>query len=148
MGKRWRIRPHDVGLIAQMERSTGVPPVVAQLLVCRGILNPDDVRVFLDPKLNGLRDPDLLPGIPDAAVRIHEAIQQNRRIVIYGDYDADGMTATAILYNCLTMLNADVGYYVPNRLDDGYGLNNEALKTLASRGASLVITVDCGISGD
>jgi single-stranded-DNA-specific exonuclease len=146
MGKRWRIRPHDVGLIAQMERSTGVPPVVAQLLVCRGILNPDDVRVFLDPKLNGLRDPDLLPGIPDAAVRIHEAIQQNRRIVIYGDYDADGMTATAILYNCLTMLNADVGYYVPNRLDDGYGLNNEALKTLASRGASLVITVDCGIS--
>lgn len=146
MGKRWRIRPHDVGLIAQMERSAGVPPVVAQLLVCRGILNPDDVRVFLDSKLSGLRDPELLPGITDAASRVHEAIKQNRRIVIYGDYDADGMTATAILYNCLTMLNADVGYYVPNRLDDGYGLNNEALKTLASRGASLVITVDCGIS--
>lgn len=146
MGKKWRIRPHDVGLIAQMERSTGVPPVVAQLLVCRGILNPDDVRIFLDSKLTGLRDPELLPGISDAATRVHEAIRQNRRIVIYGDYDADGMTATAILYNCLTLLNADVGYYVPNRLDDGYGLNNEALKTLVTRGASLVITVDCGIS--
>lgn len=146
MGIRWRIRPHDAGLIAEMERTAGVPPVVAQLLVCRGILDPAEVRTFLDAKLSGLRDPQLLPGVNDAAERIHAAVQQQRRIIIYGDYDADGMTATAILHNCLSLLGADVGYYVPNRLDDGYGLNNEALRNLASRGASLVVSVDCGIS--
>jgi single-stranded-DNA-specific exonuclease len=146
MVKRWRIHPHDADRVAQMERAARVPPIVAQLLICRGVYDPTAARDFLDAKLTGLRDPAELPGAADAAERLHAAIQAGRRIVIYGDYDADGMTATGLLYSCLRLLGANVGYHVPNRLDDGYGLNHEALRTLASQNASLVITVDCGIA--
>jgi single-stranded-DNA-specific exonuclease len=120
--------------------------VVAQLLSVRGICDSEIARCFLDAKLSGLRDPESLPGASAVAERLYAALQAKRRIVIYGDYDCDGMTAAAILYRCLKLLGADVGYYVPNRLDEGYGLNDEALRTLAARGAQTVITVDCGIA--
>jgi len=145
MDKRWRIHPHDAADIARLQHSAGVSPVVAQLLICRGVRDPEAARMFVDAKLTGLRDPELLPGVTEAADRVHAAVQQKRRIVIYGDYDADGMTATGLLFSCLRLLGADVGYYVPNRLDEGYGLNQEALRKLANRGASMVVTVDCGI---
>ncbi len=145
MDKRWRIRPHDADRIASLERAAGVSPVVAQLLLGRGLADPAIVRSFLESKLTGLRDPELLPGLTGAADRVHAAITEKRRIVIYGDYDADGMTATAILFNCLRLLSADVGYHVPNRLEEGYGLSEEALGKLAQRGASMIISVDCGI---
>ncbi len=146
MDKRWRIQPHDPARIRMLESSAGVSPVVAQLLLCRGVTDPNEARVFLAAKLHGLRDPEELPGLSLAADRIHAAIGQRRRIVIYGDYDADGMTGTGLLYRCLKLLNADVGYYVPNRLEEGYGLHDDALRQLADRGASMVISVDCGIS--
>ena len=146
MTKRWRIQPHDAARIAQLERSAGVSAVVAQLLIARGIHDAHSARDFLDAKLVSLRDPELLPGVEHAAERIHQAIEARQRIVIYGDYDADGMTSTAILFRCLTLLGADVRYYVPCRLEEGYGLNDEALSKLASDGAQLVITVDCGIA--
>ncbi|MEX0819915.1 MAG: single-stranded-DNA-specific exonuclease RecJ [Pirellulaceae bacterium] len=146
MTKRWRIYPHDAGRIELLERQAGVSPIVAQLLLSRGMGETEAVQRFLDPRMSELRDPELLPGVPNAADRIFAAMQASRRIVIYGDYDADGMTATAILYRCLQLLGADVGYYVPNRLEEGYGLNDEALRKLADRGASLVISVDCGIA--
>jgi single-stranded-DNA-specific exonuclease len=146
MPKRWHIRPHDPGQIARLEREAGVSAVVAQLLIGRGICDPHAARSFLDPKLNGLRDPDELPGLPAAADRLMAAIAAKRPIVVYGDYDADGMTATAILMECLRLLGATVSFYVPNRIDEGYGLNDEALKTLAERGAATVVTVDCGIA--
>ncbi len=145
MAKRWRLFPHDPARIAQLERNAGVSPILAQLLVCRGVTDPADVRSFLETKLSDLRDPETLPGIPEAADRITAAIQARRRIVIYGDYDADGMTATSLLFLCLQLLRADVGYYVPNRLEEGYGLNSEALRTLATRGTAMVVSVDCGI---
>lgn len=146
MRKRWRIEPHDADRIARLERSAGVPPIVAQLLLCRGVHDPEHVKTFLESKLTGLRDPDELPGCAAAAERVHAAIRDKRKIVIYGDYDADGMTGTAILIICLRLLGADVTYYVPNRLEEGYGLSDEALRTLASRGAQLIISVDCGIA--
>jgi len=146
MGKRWSIHPHDSDRIAHLQRDLGVPALVAQLLICRGITDPNVARPFLDANLKELRDPDELPGVPAAADRIYSAICGKRRIAVYGDYDADGMTATAILYLCLQLLGADVGYFVPNRVDDGYGLNDDALKDLASRGASMIVTVDCGIA--
>ncbi len=146
MGKRWRIHPHDADKIAFLERSAGVSPVVAQLLICRGVSAPSDVRSFLDAKLSSLREPDLLPGLSEAADRVHAAVQQHRKIVIYGDYDADGMTATGVLHSCLRLLNAEVGYYVPHRMEEGYGLNHDALRKLAERGTSMVISVDCGIT--
>ena len=146
MTKRWRVHPHDQGRVTELERAAGVSPIVAQLLLCRGISEAPVARSFLEAKLTDLRDPELLPGLTNAADRVFAAIQAKRRITIYGDYDADGMTATALLYRCLQLLGADVGYYVPNRLEEGYGLNDEALCKLAERGTSLVISVDCGIA--
>jgi single-stranded-DNA-specific exonuclease len=146
MAKRWRIHSHDPDRIGSLRRAAGIPDVVAQLLICRGISDPDEARSFLDPKLSSLRAPELLPGCSQAAELIHRAIRDRRRIVIYGDYDVDGMTGTAILRQCLRLLDADVGYYVPHRVDEGYGLNDEAIRTLASQGAQLLVTVDCGIA--
>lgn len=145
MAKRWRFLQHDADRIAALESCAGISPILAQLLLGRGITHPDEVQAFLDVKLTGLRDPELLPGVREAADRVYAAITARRRICIYGDYDADGMTATALLFNCLRLLGADVGYHVPNRLDEGYGLNDEALRRLASHGTSMVISVDCGI---
>jgi len=145
MAKRWQIHPHDSDRIAALQRAAGIPAVVAQLLLCRGISDPAAARVFLDPKLSALRDPEQLPGCTQAAHQIHEAIKAGRRIVVYGDYDVDGMTGTAVLWLCLNLLGADVGYYVPNRIDEGYGLHSEAVRSLAADNVGLIVTVDCGI---
>jgi single-stranded-DNA-specific exonuclease len=146
MPKAWRIAPHDPSRIAALERAAGVPAVVAQLLLARGIDDPADAKLFLEPKLTGLRDPELLPGAKQAADLLFDAVSAKRRITIYGDYDADGMTATAILFRCFQLLDAAVDYYVPHRIDEGYGLNAEALRKLAQQGADVVVTVDCGIA--
>ncbi len=146
MSKRWRIHPHDPDRIAALQRAAGIPAVVAELLVCRGVSDPDRARDFLDPKLSALRDPQLLPGCSEAAQRIHAALEARRKIVVYGDYDVDGMTGTAILWLCLKLLGADVRYYVPHRVDEGYGLNCEAVRTLAADKTELLVTVDCGIA--
>jgi single-stranded-DNA-specific exonuclease len=145
MSKRWRIHPHDAECIAALERGARVPAVVAQLLVCRGIRDPDQARRFLDPKLSALREPELLPGCWLAAERLHKALRQGRRIVVYGDYDVDGITGTALLCQCLKLLGGNVGYYVPHRIDEGYGLNPEAIRRLAAEKAEMIVSVDCGI---
>jgi single-stranded-DNA-specific exonuclease len=146
MPKRWHIRPHDRTAVAALERSAGVPSIVAALLAARGVSDAAAVTSFLGGKLSDLRDPETLPGVPDAADRILSAARAGRKIVVYGDYDADGMCATAILMNCLDALDAQASWYVPDRLEEGYGLNATALETLAAQGASLVVTVDCGIA--
>jgi single-stranded-DNA-specific exonuclease len=146
MPKRWRIATHDAHDIATLERAAGVPSVVAQLLLSRGISDPDIARQFVDPKLNLLREPGDLPGATLAAEIIFDAIAAKQRITIYGDYDADGMTSTAILYRCLKLLHAEVDFYIPHRIDEGYSLNVEALEKIASQGTQLVITVDCGVA--
>ncbi len=146
MAKRWRIHSHDADRIACLERAAGVPPLIAQLLLCRGIAGPDEVRRFLEPKLSALREPEELPGCSQAADLLHEAVAARRRICIYGDYDADGVTGTAILWQCLRLLGAEVSYYIPHRLEEGYGLNDEAIRAIAARRAEMVVTVDCGIA--
>src|SRR5262245_47907521 len=112
MAKRWRIHSHDPQRIADLARAADVPAVVAQLLLCRGIYDPRIAQEFLQCRLSGLRDPQELPGITLATERLHAALQDRRRIVIYGDYDVDGVTGTSLLWQCLKMLGADVGYYV------------------------------------
>ena len=146
MRKHWRFAAHDADRIARLERAASVPPIVAQLLLSRGVYEPDHVRSFLDCKLTGLRDPDELPGCAAAADLLYAAVRERKQIVIYGDYDADGMTATAILLSCLKLLGAEPTYYVPNRLEEGYGLNHEALRNIARRGGQIVVSVDCGIA--
>ncbi len=146
MNRKWIIRAHDPALIAAIEKTAGVSPVVAQLLAVRGMHDPVEIRKFIDAPFQDLRAPSLLPGVDEATKRICQAVANQENIVIYGDYDADGMTATAILFRCIRLIGGQVTTYVPSRLDDGYGLNDEALGRIKKGGADLVITVDCGIA--
>src|SRR6476620_1732441 len=146
MPKRWRIASHDPARVAALQNAANIPSVVAQLLIGRGICDVDGARRFLDVKLSGLRDPQELPGAVRAAELIHGAVRAGRRITVYGDYDADGVTASAILLLCLKQLGAKADSYIPSRIDEGYGLNHEALRTIAAQGGDVVVTVDCGIT--
>ncbi|HAN98627.1 MAG TPA: single-stranded-DNA-specific exonuclease RecJ [Planctomycetaceae bacterium] len=145
-GRIWKFRPFEETLVADLERDCRVAPVVAHLLASRGLRDPKSCREFLDNRLTGLHDPALLPGCDAAARRLLVAIERREKIAVYGDYDADGMTATAMLVGVLKRLQADVIFHVPNRLDDGYGLNRDAIDLLAERGCRLIVTVDCGVS--
>ena len=144
--RTWRFRPFDEGVVERIESACQVDPLVARLLVCRGLQAPAECRDFLENRMTGLLPPEQLPGCDAAVDRLLRAIEQQEKIAIYGDYDADGMTSTAILWGALKRAGADLTFHVPNRLDDGYGLNAEALSMLAERGCRVVITVDCGIS--
>lgn len=144
--KKWSFVPHDRDEITAFADRCEVSVVVAQLLLKRGICQSEDAKKFLQAKLSDLRPPEELPGLPAAVDRIYAAIQANDEIVVYGDYDADGMTSTAILYRCLSLLKAKVTYHLPNRMEEGYGLHTETIENLAARGKKLVVTVDCGIA--
>ena len=146
MGKRWLVQPHDAARVQFLQQTAGLPPVVAQLLVGRGIFDPQEATQFLSAKLSDLREPEELPGVTQAVTLLHEAVQAGRPITIYGDYDADGMTGTAIMLSGLRLLHANVTFYVPDRMEEGYGLNGEALRRLQENGSELVVTVDCGIA--
>ncbi len=144
--KRWRIASHESA--SDLAHALRIAELPAALLRRRGIADADAGRRFLEPKLTDLHDPSLLPGAVRAAERIVQAVRERQRIVIYGDYDVDGITASAILY--LTLKAADpealVECYVPHRVEEGYGLNAEAIAKLAEGGAQLIISVDCGIT--
>lgn len=143
---QWIIRQQDNALIEQICASSGVSPVIAQVLAMRQITRLDEIGAFFDLKLSHLVPPGRLPGVPAAVELIEAAIAAGRQIVVYGDYDCDGMTATAILYRSLKLLGAQVGYFVPSRDGDGYGLNPQQIRRLAERGCQLLVTVDCGIT--
>ena len=146
MPKSWIFRGQDPSGFLRLAEQAGIDPVISQLLHGRGISDPEQARSFLEARFVDLRDPASLPGIEPACERILKAIGEREPIAIYGDYDADGMTATAIMISCLEMLGADVTYFVPNRLEDSYGISSESIERLAQRGRKLIISVDCGIS--
>ncbi|MBL8815816.1 MAG: single-stranded-DNA-specific exonuclease RecJ [Planctomyces sp.] len=121
--------------------------MVAQVLIARGYRDAASARGFLEAKLSDLHDPSLLPGINEAADRIVAAVRSRRRITIYGDYDVDGVTATSLLWHCLQLCQANVDYYIPCRMEEGYGLNKAALQQLHEEDPQrLVVSVDCGIA--
>jgi single-stranded-DNA-specific exonuclease len=138
--------PHDSAAVQRLAGLLRLSPLVAQLLLNRGLDGPDAARRFLDAPLSGLHPPDLLPGVPEAAARILDAVAQGRKVCVYGDYDVDGVTGSAILLGVLRLLGATVDLYLPHRLEEGYGLNRDALRQIAESGSSLVVTVDCGIA--
>jgi len=145
--KAWSLLAHDPAAIERLAARLGLSPIVAQLLLNRGLAEPDAAQRFLQAPLSGLHAPELLPGVTRAAGLLLEAVQSGERICIYGDYDADGITGTAILSGCLRLLGAAaVDYYVPNRLEEGYGLTADALRQVKESGAAIVVTVDCGIA--
>lgn len=123
-----------------------VPPLVAQILANRGLAIEDRAADFLSPQLKDLIKPQELPGACEAADRIVKAIHRGDKIVIYGDYDVDGMTGVACLWHTLRIADASVDFYVPHRIEEGYGVNCDAIRSLAADGAAMIVTVDCGIT--
>ena len=123
-----------------------MPPLWAHLLHNRGVTTPDQVQAFLSPQLQHLHDPFLFADMERAVARIVQALQAGETIAVYGDFDTDGVTATVLVYEALAGMGGRVLPYIPHRVREGHGLNAEALTTLASRGASLLLTVDTGVT--
>ena len=146
MPRRWSIAPHDRGVVSRISQEMRCSPLLAQVLASRGLNSAVQAKVFLESKMTDLHSPDLMPGIPEATDRIVQAVKAKRRITIYGDYDVDGVTSTSILWHCLKLAGANVDYYIPCRMEEGYGLNLEAIRKLHEEDPQrLLVTVDCGI---
>ena len=143
--KRWNLAPADASAKELAERLK-TSPLLAQVLLNRGVRDPQDCHDFLRPSLKCLHDPFAIPNLRKAADRIAQAIRDKQKIVIYGDYDVDGITATAILWHAIRTLGGTCDFYIPHRIEEGYGLNAEALRQICDAGAQLIITVDCGIT--
>ncbi len=144
--KQWNIEHEDAEAVRLLCDTLGVTPLMAKLLCNRGYPEPIGAGAFLRKETGVFHDPFLLRGMDHAVARIHTAIALGERITVYGDYDADGVTATAILYLYLRECGADVHYYIPGRFDEGYGLNIGAIDTLHEDGTNLIVTVDTGVT--
>lgn len=143
---RWILAEIDQTAVRRLSEETGLHPLVSSLLVNRGISDSAEAESFLSCDLSSLSDPAAFSQMDAAVSRIRKAIESHERIVVYGDYDVDGITGAALLFLALVELGADVDCYIPDRLSEGYGLNIAALSKLKNCNTSLVITVDCGIS--
>ncbi|HEX5071106.1 MAG TPA: single-stranded-DNA-specific exonuclease RecJ [Vicinamibacterales bacterium] len=141
----WVDVPAEAAEVVATAAALGVPPVIARLLVQRGLSDPDLARAFLQPDLTHLHDPFLLTGIREACARILQAVAAGERIVIHGDYDVDGITSTVMLRRGIEVLGGNVGHFVPDRHRDGYGLQPSTIERLHADGARLIVSVDCGI---
>ncbi len=128
-----------------LAEALSLPPAIARVLVNRKILTADDARAFLHGGLEGLHDPYLMKGMDRAVERVQRAIDRGEKILVFGDYDVDGVLSTVMLMKALSSLGAKVEYFIPERLTDGYGIKDEHVRIPVERGASLVISVDCGI---
>lgn len=142
----WAVSKVDQQAVHQLAQELDIHRLTATTLYQRGLHSPQEARAFLSCDLSDLGDPFSMAGAAAAAVRIAAAIEQNEKILIFGDYDADGVTATALLVRALQNLSADVAYYIPSRFAEGYGLQAAVLEEYAAAGVQLVITVDCGIN--
>ncbi len=143
--KQWKIAHPSPEGRAQLERA-GIPSLLACVLSARGVTEPEQAWKLLTPGEEPLLDPMLLKDMDRAVLRVTRALKRGETIAVYGDYDVDGITATCLLTDCLTRLGGRVLPYIPDRLEEGYGLNQEAVLHLARQGVTLIITVDCGIT--
>lgn len=146
MQKRWSIEPDHSQEEVQLAAELKVSPIVAKLLINRGLGDPHKARQFLVADMESLLSPWDLKGMREAVACVTKTMEEGGSIVVYGDYDVDGITATSVVYRFLKRCGASVSYYIPERQSEGYGLNLEALEGLIAKGTDLVITVDCGIS--
>jgi single-stranded-DNA-specific exonuclease len=141
----WKILPFNEESF-ELVKNLDVHPIVGQLLLNRGITDPKKAEKFLFPSLNDLPNPFIMKGMERAVKRVIKAIFSREKITIYGDYDVDGITSIALIKKFFSELGIQVDHYIPKRIEEGYGLNAEAIKSIASRGTKLLITVDCGIT--
>ena len=146
MIKKWQIFNTNEDEVKELVNKYNINPLLATILVNRGFTQEESLDKFLKPTRNDFHDPFLMPDMKKAVDRILLAIDRKEKIIIYGDYDADGITSITVLKSFFNDIGVEVGQYIPNRLDEGYGLNNNAIKKIAEEGNQLMITVDCGIS--
>ncbi|MFH1783754.1 MAG: DHH family phosphoesterase, partial [bacterium] len=142
--KRWLLSPGDGEREKQLIDELNCSPIMARLLVNRGVKNPGEARKFLDPSLFDLHNPFLLKDIVKAVDRIRESLKKKEKILIFGDRDVDGIASVALMVRTLASLGGMVSYYIPS--EEGYGMNTSALDKAAKEEVKLIITVDCGIS--
>ena len=144
--KIWNVKSPNLETSTRLAVRLGIPQLIAQLLVNRGIETEESARVFLYPALSNLHSPFQLNDMEKAVERLRSAIKRGEKVWVYGDYDADGTTATSLLLNTFRHLDVPVNFHIPNRFEEGYGLNKTALHRLGEDGCNLLITVDCGIT--
>ncbi|MHC4777212.1 MAG: single-stranded-DNA-specific exonuclease RecJ, partial [Planctomycetota bacterium] len=142
----WSVRQGDPAAESKLSAALGVTDMTARLLRNRSICTPEEGARFLHPKLGDLQDPFQLRDMAAAVVRIRKALLEREKILILGDYDVDGVTATALLLRFFRLLHAEADYYIPGRLEEGYGLHTESMERFAAQGVRLIVTVDSGIT--
>ena len=147
MNKKWEFYKKKKKKVKEISEKFNVSELLATVLLNRNIIKDEDVKLFLNPTRKDFHDPYLMPDMGKAVNRIITAIDKKEKTIIYGDYDVDGITSITVLSKFLKERNLNVGAYIPNRLEEGYGLNKKAIKKIADEGYKLIITVDCGISG-
>src|SRR5262249_50093104 len=145
IARRWILRRQDSQRAHSLATALGVSPVVASLLIARDCEAEAAARKFLNPTNDQLHDPYLMLGMREAVSRVLEAIDRREPILIYGDYDVDGTTGTAVLLRALKLLGAQVGFHIPHRFTEGYGIQQAGLEKAWNDGYRLVLSVDCGI---
>jgi single-stranded-DNA-specific exonuclease len=146
MNERWQIKTLDFEASRVLTQHLGLSPLAARILSNRGIRTHEEAERFMKPSLSHLHSPFLMKDMDRAVHRVTKAIDAQEKILIYGDYDVDGVTSTAVLVSFLQELGADPHYYIPHRITEGYGLNLDAVRRFARQGIRLLITTDCGIS--
>ncbi|MFH0887622.1 MAG: single-stranded-DNA-specific exonuclease RecJ [Planctomycetota bacterium] len=147
LSKKWRLsEPSSIDSIQYLSNALNISPIIAQILVQRDITDAKQAKSFFKPDLNNLSEPHLIPGISQALKRIEQALLNNERILVYGDYDVDGITSVTLLKRFFRLLGREIDFYIPHRLTEGYGLSKKAIDIIAQKGVKLIITVDCGIS--
>lgn len=144
--KTWQYQTPDINTSLMLSAELGITPLVARLLVNRGITTVNEAKTYLFPTYADLHSPFDMADMEKAVERIRDAIKNGEQIYIYGDYDADGTTATALLVNAFRHIDYPVKYYIPHRFEEGYGLNKQAIEEINDKGCKLLITVDCGIT--
>ena len=144
--KKWTLKHKGKVKEANLSKKIDISPEISQILVNRGVDSKKDAEIFMNPSLEYLRDPFLMKDMDKAVKRIKMAIENKENIYIYGDYDVDGVSSTSILYLYFKSINYPVKYYIPNRLEEGYGINENAIRKIYEDGCDLIITVDCGIT--
>ena len=149
MQKLWKLKEQaDINDIKQLSAALNVDMAIANLLVQRGIKTYAAAKTFFRPKLSDLHDPFLMKDMDKAVDRLERAIQQNERIMVYGDYDVDGTTSVALMYTFLSKRVSEIEYYVPDRYMEGYGISRISIDYAAQNSFSLVIVLDCGIKAN
>ena len=148
MNKKWEYYEKDDEAVKKVQEEFGLSRLLATIIVNKGLKTKQEIEVFLNPTRNDFHDPYLMPDMKVAVDRIVKAIENKEKVIIYGDYDVDGITSITVLKQFLADRGLEVDSYIPNRLDEGYGLNKAAIDKIVSENYNLMITVDCGISGN